>query len=469
LALLGLAFLAIGGWLMPAAAQRQRSQVALMIEIEGAIGPATANYVRDSLETAATRNAEVVILRLDTPGGLVTSMREIIADLLKSPVPVIGYVAPSGAHAASAGTYILYATHIAAMAPGTNLGAATPVELGGPLPGLPTEPQRDKTSDGKDKKDEAQSSASQDTLSAKATNDAAAFIRSLAELRGRNADWAEEAVRKASSLSANAALQSHVIDLMARDPQDLLERIDGRMVDVAGGARALKTKGLSVEVLRPSWFMRLLAVITDPNVALILVLVGVYGLIFEFWTPGAVAPGTIGGISLLLGLYALNLLPIDYAGLALVLLGIALLIAETFNPTVIVGLGGVVAFLLGSAMLFKVEAPGYRLSWSVVGLVVAMAFGVALMAGRYLWAARRQAPRLGAQAMQGARAVILDWSGDTGHVLTQGERWRARGGEGFRPGESVEVASMQGLTLTVRQRPSEIGAEVDGVTGDGGT
>ncbi|SED91802.1 membrane-bound serine protease (ClpP class) [Rhizobiales bacterium GAS191] len=445
---------------LPAAAQRPKGELALMVEIEGPIGPATVSYVQDALAVAAKRNAEVVILRLNTPGGLVTSMREIIADVLKSPVPVIGYVAPSGAHAASAGTYILYATHVAAMAPGTNLGAATPVDLGGPLPGLPSEPGRDKDSgDGKDKKNGAQSPAPQDTMAAKATNDAAAFIRSLAELRGRNADWAEEAVRKAASLSANAALQTHVIDLVARDPADLLDRIDGRTVDIAGGTRALMTKGLTVEVIRPSWFMRLLAIITDPNVALILVLVGVYGLIFEFWTPGAVAPGTIGGICLLLGLYALNLLPIDYAGLALMLLGIALLIAETFNPTVVVGLGGVVAFLLGAAMLFKAEAPGFRLSFTVLGLIAAMTFGLALLTGRYLWAARARPPRVGAQAMQGMRAVIIDWSGDAGHVLAQGERWQANGGQGFMPGEIVEVTSMRGLTLMVRQRPAELASD----------
>ena len=231
-----LAMLLFAGMIsLPVSAQTSKEGSALMIAIDGAIGPATARYVKDGLAVATERGAAVVILRLNTPGGLVTSMREIIADVLVSPIPVIGFVAPSGAHAASAGTYILYATHIAAMAPGTNLGAATPVEIGGSLPGLPA-PAGDQGSDGKEKKDGATQPAPGDTLATKATNDAVAFIRSLAELRGRNADWAEEAVRKASSLSASAALEAHVIDLVARDPADLLERIDGRKVDI-GEAR----------------------------------------------------------------------------------------------------------------------------------------------------------------------------------------------------------------------------------------
>ncbi|MFI5013526.1 MAG: nodulation protein NfeD [Hyphomicrobiales bacterium] len=442
--------------LSPASAEPGKAGPALMVEIDGPIGPATARYVKDALATAAERRAEVVILRLDTPGGLVTSMREIIADLIKSPVPIVGYVAPSGAHAASAGTYILYATHIAAMAPGTNLGAATPVEIGGSSPVLPggTAPDKD-SGDGKDKTNPASPSAPKDAMAAKATNDAVAFIRSLAELRGRDADWAEKAVREAASLSASAALRAKVIDLIARDPAELLDLVDGRKVEVAAGARLLATRGLAVEAIDPGWFIRLLSVVTDPTLALMLMLVGVYGLIFEFATPGVVAPGTVGAICLLLGLYALNLLPIDYAGLALVLLGIALLVAETFNPTLVVGLCGLVAFLLGAAMLFKVQAPGFELSWTVVGIVAAIIFGLALLAGRYLWAVRKRPARLGAQAMRGIPAEILDWSKEAGHVRAYGERWRASGSGSFAPGETVEVASVQGLTLAVRRRSGE--------------
>ncbi len=440
-----LAFLAVlmvaGMACPPASAQSAPKGPALMIAIDGAIGPATARYVKDGLGVAAKRGAAIVILRLNTPGGLVTSMREIIADVLVSPMPVIGFVAPSGAHAASAGTYILYATHIAAMAPGTNLGAATPVDIGF----SPTHPDS-----GAEKKDGSTSSGSADTLATKATNDAVAFIRSLAELRGRNADWAEDAVRKASSLSANAALEAHVIDLVARDPTELLDKIDGRTVDIGGKQEVLATKGLAVELLKPGWFIGLLSVITDPNIALILMLVGAYGLIFEFTTPGMVAPGTIGAICLLLGLYALNLLPIDYAGLALMFLGIALLAVEAFTPTFAVGLGGIIAFLLGVAMLFKAQGPGYQLSWTLVGLVAALIFGLSFVVGRYVWAMRKSPARVGAQAMSGTQARVIDWSGRDGHVLAHGERWRAQGAGSFTPGEVVEVASVQGLVLNVR-------------------
>jgi membrane-bound serine protease (ClpP class) len=407
------------------------------------------------LAKATERRAEIVILRLNTPGGLSTSMREIITDVLASPVPVVGYVAPSGAHAASAGTYILYATHIAAMAPGTNIGAATPVQIGGPIPGLPgAAPDKD----GKDSKDGDHPSEPKDAMTAKVTNDAVAFIRSLAELRGRNADWAEKAVREAATLSANGALQAGVIDLIARDPAELLRQVDGRVVEVAGGKTLrLATKDAVLEAIDPGWISRALAVITDPNVAFMLLMVGIYGLIFEFMTPGTIAPGIVGTICLLLGLYSLNLLPINYAGFALTLVGIALLIIEAFNPTVVIGLGGIVAFVLGALMLFRVEAPGYALSWWVIGITVAVfvAFFVAVL-GAVSRAARGPA-RVGAQAMRGLPAEILDWSETTGHVFTNGERWQARGTETFKSGETVEVANIIDLTLVVRRTPASAG------------
>ncbi len=442
----------------PFAADKAGSaKLALEIDIDGAIGPATARQVKEGLAYADERRAEIVILRLNTPGGLVTSMREIIADVLASPVPVVGFVAPSGAHAASAGTYILYATHVAAMAPGTNLGAATPVEIGAPMPGLPGQP--DKGDQGGSDKG-GTPTLSQDAMTAKMTNDAVAFIRSLAELRGRNADWAEKAVRQAASLSANAALQAGVIDLVAPDTTELLAKIDGRTVAMTGGASEhLVTRGLAVETLQPDWLIRLLSVITDPNVAVILMLVGVYGLIFEFTSPGAVAPGVVGTIALLLGLYSLNLLPIDYAGLALMLLGLTFLIVEAFNPTVILGLGGLAAFLLGAAMLFKVEAPGFHLSPAVVGLAAMLVFALVVFVGRAVWRARRRQPRVGGEAMQGLPAKILDWRAGEGHVRANGERWLARGDETFTPGETVEVATVSGLTLMVRRRPYTAAAE----------
>jgi membrane-bound serine protease (ClpP class) len=423
----------------------------VIISIDGAIGPATAGYVKDALAKAAERRAEVVILRLNTPGGLVTSMRDIIAGVLASPIPVVGYVAPAGAHAASAGTYILYATHIAAMAPASNLGAATPVQIGGPVPDLPSvTPDENR----KDKNDSTEKTAPKDAMTAKITNDAVAYIRSLAELRGRNADWAEKAVREAASLSANAALQANVIDLTARDPADLLRQIDGRTVELADGEtrRHLATKDSTIETLDPGWVSQFLSVITDPNVAFVLLLVGIYGLIFEFASPGAVAPGVIGTISLLLGLYALNMLPINYAGLGLMLVGIALLTIEAFNPTVVLGAGGVIAFVLGAVMLFTVEAPGYRLSWWVIGIAAAMFIGLLLVILGSLRRARKGLIRVGAQAMRGLTAEVLDWDDSKGHVFAQGERWQARGTETFSPGEMVEVASIMGLTLVVRRR-----------------
>ncbi|MGX7873780.1 NfeD family protein [Mesorhizobium sp. ORM6] len=430
-------------------------RVALSVSIDGAIGPASTRQLEEALDVAARRNAEVLILQLDTPGGLVTSMREMIADILASPVPVIGYVAPAGGHAASAGTYILYATHVAAMAPGTNLGAATPVEIGG-LPSLPGGDKGDQKGQGDQKDQGDQKNASGrpagDAMMAKVTNDAVALIRSLAELRGRNGDWGEKAVREAASLSANAALKEHVIDFVAHDTTELLQLADGRTVDVAGKKVVLATKGLPVETLEPGWFIQLLGVITDPNTAVILMLVGVYGIVFEFTSPGAVAPGVIGTICLVLGLYALDLLPINYTGLALMLLGIAFLIIEAFNPTVVLGLSGVAAFLFGAAMLMRVEGPGFAMSWAVIGPAAALTLGLALLTGTYVWAARRNPPRVGGEAMRGQLGEILDWQGGEGHVLALGERWRAKADEPIAAGDSVEVTDISDLVLTVRRR-----------------
>ncbi|WGR74757.1 MULTISPECIES: nodulation protein NfeD [unclassified Bradyrhizobium] len=448
---------------LPSSAEESGGRLALTVAIDGAIGPASASYVKEALAKASERHAEVVLLRMNTPGGLNSSMREIIADVLASPIPVIGYVAPSGAHAASAGTYILYATHIAAMAPGTNIGAATPVQIGGPLPGLPSGTP-DKGS--KDKKDGDQQGEPKDqpkdAMTAKATNDAVAFIRSLAELRNRNADWAEKAVREAATLSANGALEAHAIDLVAHDTAELLRQLDGRVVEVAGDkTQRLATKDAVIEAIDPGWISRFLGVITDPNVAFILLMVGIYGLIFEFMSPGAVAPGVVGAICLLIGLYALNLLPINYAGLALMLTGIVLLTVEAFNPTVVIGLGGIIAFVLGALMLFRVEAPGYHLSWWVIGITAAVFVGFALVVLGSLRRAAKAPARVGAQAMRGLPAEVLDWNGNEGHVFAHGERWQARGAETFAPGERVEVANVVDLTLLIRRGPAR--------TGEGGT
>jgi membrane-bound serine protease (ClpP class) len=421
---------------------------AVSIAITGAIGPATAQYVKDTLLSADPQQVEAIILRINTPGGLATSMREIIADILASPVPVIGFVAPAGAHAASAGTYILYATHVAAMAPGTNLGAATPVQIGNPISPSSQEPER------KGKEGGGQPALeTKDALTAKMTNDAVAFIRSLAELRHRNADWAEEAVREAASLSSQAALDRGVINLVAETPEELLTRIDGREVQVIGEHRRLATLNLPIRPSEPSWLIRLLAVLTDPNVAFILMIVGVYGLIFEFSSPGAIAPGVIGAICLVLGLYALNMLPVDYTGLALLLLGIAFLVAEAFNPTMVLGLGGLIAFLLGTMMLIDTDAPEFQLSWTVIAAAMIASIGLLSLTVGYVWRARRSPVRTGAPAMLGQPAEVLDWSGQEGHVFALGERWQARASRTLAPGEHVEIMGVEGLVLEVRHLP----------------
>ena len=417
-------------------------RVALLAAIEGPIGPATVRHVEKVIETAAERDAEVLILRLDTPGGLADSMREIIVAILASRTPVVGFVAPPGAHAASAGTYILYATHVAAMAPGTNLGAATPVQIGG-LPGLPA-PEDEKPAADKDagvRRDRPERDGSEpekatppplaDAMSAKATNDAVAFIRSLAEMRGRNADWAEQAVREAASLSATQARARNVIDLVADDPEALLAAIDGRRVEAGGVERTLATAGLAIEPIEPGALTRVLSVLSNPNVAFLLMIIGVYGLIFEFSNPGIFAPGVIGVICLVLGLYALNQLPLDYAGLALVMLGIAFMVAEAFTlSSGALGLGGLVAFVIGAAMLIDTEAPAYRISWWVIGGAAAFSGAFLILLLGYAWRAQRLPPVSGAARLVGAEARVLDWSDGTGHVWAEGERWRARGERG---------------------------------------
>jgi membrane-bound serine protease (ClpP class) len=421
-------------------------RVALVAAIEGAIGPATVRHVERVIETAAERDAEVLILRLDTPGGLVESMREVIAAILASPTPVIGFVAPPGAHAASAGTYILYATHVAAMAPGTNLGAATPVQIGG-FPGLPRDDERPAE---QEKGGEPTPRPPADAMEAKAINDAVAFIRSLAELHGRNADWAEQAVREAASLSAARAKELGVIDLMADDPESLLAAIDGRRVTAAGAERTLRTTGLRVERVEPDALTRALGLLSNPNIAFLLMIVGVYGLIFEFASPGTFAPGVIGAISLVLGLYALNQLPLDYAGLALVGLGIAFMLGEALTPSFgALGLGGLVAFVIGAAMLFDTDVPAYRVSWWTIGGATALSAAFLTLLLGYALRVRRRPPSSGPARLVGAEAQVLDWTGSSGHVWAEGERWQASGAADLTAGAAVRIRGIDGITLLV--------------------
>jgi membrane-bound serine protease (ClpP class) len=411
-----------------------------LLTIDGPIGPASADYVVHGIARSAQQGRQLVILKMDTPGGLDTAMRELIKAILTSPVPVATWVAPSGARAASAGTYILYASHIAAMAPGTNLGAATPVEIG---IGQPQPEQKKKT----DK--EAEGSA----LARKQVNDAAAYLRGLAQMRGRNADWAERAVREAVSLTAEEALKQHVIEVVAPDVSSLLAQLDGKTVTVLGQARRLETKDVTPVELGPDWRIRLLATVTHPSVALLLMTIGIYGLVFEFMNPGYVAPGVIGTICLLLGLYALQLLPVNYAGLALVLFGLMLMVAEAFLPSFgIVGLGGIVAFVAGALMLIDTDMPGFGIPPVLVGtLGVASAlllFGTARLA----LATRRRPVTSGAAGLIGATARVerVAHGGDReGWIRIEGELWQAASGLPLSQSQTVRVVGRKGLTLQV--------------------
>lgn len=432
-------------------------RVAILAEITGVIGPATARYVEKAIERA--QQAQLLIFRLDTPGGLVVSMRDIVKAILASPVPTVGYVAPPGAHAASAGTYILYAMNIAAMAPGTNIGAATPVQIGG-LPGLP-EPNGEKPgseppkSDQKDGKPPPVSPGN--ALAAKSINDAVSLIRGLAELRGRNADWAEKAVREAATLHARQALDEHVIDFVANDIDELLRDINGRKIVLGNHEeRTLSTSGITVERFEPDFMTKALGTLANPNIALILMLIGIYGLIFEFMNPGMVLPGVAGAISLLLGLYALQELPLDYAGLALLVLGIAFMIAEAFLPSFgVLGFGGIAAFVIGAAMLIDTDIPQYQVSWPViVGMAAVSAAFLILFVG-YAWRSQTRKVRSGVEQLIGSEAIVLDWSGDRGHVWVEGERWNARSELSFAEGDRVKVKGRSDLTLFVGPRDTE--------------
>ena len=460
---------------------------AVVLKVQDAISPASSDYILRNIDAAAEDGARLVILEMDTPGGLDTSMRQIVSGIVNAPIPVATFVSPSGSRAASAGTYILYASHVAAMAPATHLGAATPVAIGG-RPGGNGDDDGDRMPFGLQADDapdtengDAQATAGNDDAAngedaeqaedaaretaeeaapprdlspteAKAINDAVAYIRGLADLRDRNADWAEKAVREAATLTARDAEAEGVIDFVARDVAELLEKADGMVVDVGGEDVTLETAGLSVVTVEPDWRTAFLSVITNPNVALLLMLAGVYGLIFEFLNPGVLVPGTIGGISLILGLYALALLPLNFAGAALILLGLALMVAEAFAPSFgVLGIGGTVAIVLGAMIMFDTDAPGMEISIPLVAGIALAGLALTLIVARLAMRSFRAGVVSGPEELAGKTGEVLDWDGRRGHVWLHGERWQARADApvDLSRGDQVRVKGLDNLTLDV--------------------
>jgi membrane-bound serine protease (ClpP class) len=444
-------WLAIGLLLLSPASSRSTDaaasadRFATLIELNGPIGPAMSRYIERSITDAVNQRSAVIILQMDTPGGLDTSMRDIIKAMLASPVPVVAYVAPGGARAASAGTYILYASHLAAMAPATNLGAATPISIGG-APSAPpaVNPDDDKKQKGPDE------TPAGTALEHKAINDAVAYIRALAQLRGRNAGWGEAAVRGAASLPADDALDQHVIEIVAKDVPDLLQQLQGRKVKALDREMVLETRGLAVHSIVPDWRTRVLLMLTHPTIAYGLLLVGIYGLLLEGYNPGAVLPGVAGALALLLGLYGLQLLEVNYAGLALMALGVGLIGAEFFMPAFgSLGIGGLAAFVIGSIILFDNRASGLRVALPLI-VGIAGAGGLVVAAIGWLAARARRRPKsCGVETMIGARVEAVDDCLDRCVVRYGGELWNARTASPLRAGQQARIVKVVELTLWV--------------------
>jgi membrane-bound serine protease (ClpP class) len=450
---------------------------AVLLNLEGPLGVATAEYIVGGIEDAESRGANIVIIRMDTPGGLDRPMRAIISKILSSDVAVATYVSPGGARADSAGTYILLASHVAAMAPTTHVGAATPVSLGGGDPpdserpfGRPPsgDEDREETGDGDSGEDEAQDDAEDDAaddtegqeplpgsaMERKVLNDAIAYIRGLAEARGRNADWAERAVREAATLTAEGALAENVIDLIANDQAELLAAIHGREVSINNRTVTLDTEGLDIEAIEPSWRIKILTTISNPEIAVLLVLIGIYGLLLEGYNPGAIVPGVVGVIALLLAAYALQVMPVNYAGLALIIVGIGMIIAEAFVPSFgALGLGGIAAFIFGAIMMFDSGIPGYEISIAFVVVFAVVTGSALLLTVTYLLKLQRRGAVSGRGSIVGGTATAMqDFTGN-GKVWLEGESWQAVSSTPVTKGQQVVVCAMEGLVLRVDPLP----------------
>lgn len=419
------------------------SQPVYVLQIDGAIGPAVSDYFQKGIKTALANNAAVVVLQINTPGGLDSSMRDMIRAILNSPIPVISYVFPDGSRAASAGTYILYASHIAAMAPATNLGAATPVQIGG----MPQSPQPEEQND---KKDKDKSEPPLTSMQKKIIHDAAAYIRSLAERHGRNAEWAEQAVREAVSLTAAEAKKNKVIDIVAKDLDDLLNQAEGRVVSMASGKLTVSCGSATPVYITPSWQNNLLAVISDPNIAYLLLLLGMYGLIYELANPGVFFPGVAGGISLLLALYGFQVLPVNYSGIALIVLGIVLMVSEAFVPSFgSLGFGGIIAFAAGSLILFDEES--LRVSRALITGTTGVSALVILMVMGQLLRMRKKKIRTGAEAIIGTTGEVIDDFTGEGRIWLFGESWQAESEVPLKKGDKVKIIAQNGLVLRIEK------------------